>query len=293
MKVEEYIEPVFDFVAEHGEGPLWDEEKQQFYWVDLLKGTYQVGDLKDKSVQQFKVGQELGVMALRENGGNVMALRDGFGFYNQTTETLDLINPTSELLNPNIRFNDGIVAPGGYFFAGTMQWEGKENIGKLYRLNLDHSYDIIDENLWIPNGMGWNTLEDTFYMVDTSQHCIFAYDYDISNGHISNKRVHIQFADSDFPDGMTIDANGYFWIAMWGGSRIEVYNPYGKKKMDIELPVPYPTSCCFGGEHLDKLFVTTSKLIMKEDELKKYPLSGKSFIIDTDSKGKIDYRFLA
>ncbi|KAG1657633.1 Regucalcin [Nymphon striatum] len=197
------VEPIFHISAEHGEGPVWDALHHKIYWVDLLKGLYFKGDLKDNTIEDYSIGQPLGFLALREN--------------------------QEEQHNSEVRFNDGAVDPKGRIFGGTMEWNGADNKGKLFRLNTDHSWNVLEENIHITNGMGWNPEKDTFFMIDTNRNAVFAYDYEIASGDISNKRTHIQFADTEFPDGMTIDSDGGFWIALWGGGALVRFDKFGNK----------------------------------------------------------------
>ncbi len=286
------VEPIFHISAEHGEGPVWDALHHKIYWVDLLKGLYFKGDLKDNTIEDYSIGQPLGFLALRKNQeGLVMGVRDGFVFYNEKTKLFNLIEPSPEQHNSEVRFNDGAVDPKGRVFGGTMEWNGADNKSKLFRLNTDHSWNVLEENIHITNGMGWNPEKDTFFMIDTNRNAVFAYDYEIASGNISNKRTHIQFADTEFPDGMTIDSDGGFWIALWGGGALVRFDKFGNKMETIQMPVSHPTSCCFGGVDLKTLIITTSKVALSEKEQLENPLAGSLFKIETDTVGQIQARY--
>lgn len=285
-------EPIFSISTEHGEGPVWDTVEQKLYWVDLLQGKYFKADISTNEIKEFSVGQSLGFLALRENNeGLVVGVRDGFGFYNEERNELALIEPSPEQNNKEVRFNDGAVDPNGRFFGGTMEWDGEENQGKLFRLNTDHSWDVLEENIHITNGMGWNPEKDTFFMIDTLHNAVYAFDYYLQTGDISNKRIHIQFPETEFPDGMTIDSEGGFWIAMWEGSKINHFDKYGVKVEEIAIPVLHPTSCCFGGANMKTLFITTSKLPLSEKDRKENPLAGRTFKVETNTVGQIEPRY--
>ncbi|MEM6378325.1 MAG: SMP-30/gluconolactonase/LRE family protein [Bacteroidota bacterium] len=285
------IEPIFNTLLEHGEGPVWDEKTAQLYWVDLLRGKYFRGNLVNDTLVNYAIGQPLGALAMRQDKGLVMALRDGFARFDEDTQQLEMVKDSPILNLPNVRFNDGSVDPKGRFLAGTMTFDGDEQIGKLYSLDEQQSYRELDDNFLIPNGMGWNKNGDQFYLIDSFQNVLFAYDYDLEAGLVSNKRVHIQFEKQEIPDGMCMDAEGSFWIAMWGGSKILNFSPKGKRIDQIEMPVPYPTSCCFGGPKLNQLFITSSQLPLNEHEKKQFPLSGRTFMVELDVVGKSDYRY--
>ena len=286
------VKPLFDIVVEHGEGPIWDPLDQKLYYVDLLQGKFIKSDITSKSIEVYSVGQPLGFLALRENHeGLVMGVRDGFGFFDEKSSKFELIEPSPEQKNSEVRFNDGAVDPEGRMFGGTMEWNGKENMGKLFRLNTDHTWNSLEKNIHITNGMGWNPEKDTFFMIDTFRHAVYAYDYDRYSGNIVNKRVHIQFSQFEFPDGMTIDSKGGFWIAMWEGSKIVHFCKNGKQVNEIRMPVLHPTSCCFGGAEMNILFITTSRLSLNSEQLKNYPLAGRTFMVKTNITGQIEPRY--
>lgn len=286
------VETIFDISAEHGEGPVWDAVHQKIYWVDLLQGIYFKGNLRDNTIEEFSIDQPLGFLALRENQeGLVMGVRDGFGFYDEKSKLFNLIKPSPEQHNSEVRFNDGAVDPKGRVFGGTMEWNGADNKGKLFRLNTDHSWKVLEENIHITNGMGWNPEKNTFFMIDTNRNAVFAYDYEIESGNISNKRTHIKFAETEFPDGMTIDSEGGFWVALWGGGALMHFDKKGSKIEEIQMPVSHPTSCCFGGADLKTLIITTSKVALSKNERLENPIAGSLFKIETNTVGQIQARY--
>lgn len=284
-------DPVFDIKPIHGEGPVWCPLEKKLYCVDLLKGSYFKIDWKSGETEEFNVGQELGVIALREKGGIVAGVRDGFGFYTERTAKLELIAGSPELDVPERRMNDGAVDPAGRFFAGSMEYDGAKATGKLYRLNTDHSWDCLEENIFITNGMGWSPDKSTYYMIDTNRNVLYAYDYNLSTGNISDRRNHIQWEKNEFPDGMAVDSEGGFWVAMWEGRKVSHFDAQGKWIKDIPIPVRHVTSCCFGGEDLKTLLITTSRLNLSEKEQLENPLAGRCFAVETDIVGQIEPRF--
>ena len=78
------------------------------------------------------------------------------------------------------------------------------------------------------------------------------------------------------PDGMTIDADGMLWVAFCHGACVVRFNPQTDKELQrVDLPCIETTACAFGGENLDRLFVTTG-IKADLDE----PDAGKVFVID-------------
>lgn len=284
-------EPIFDIKPQHGEGPVWCPITQTFYCVDLIKGVYYKVDWESKTSKKFEMGQELGVMGLCENGKIVAGVRDGFGFFDERYGTLELIDNSPEITVKERRMNDGAIDPAGRFFAGTMEYDGGNDTGKLYRLDADKSWECLEENIYITNGMGWSPDKKTYFMIDTFRNVMYAYDYDIETGKIFNRRNHIEWSKNEYPDGMTIDMDGGFWVAMWLGSKISHFDASGTWVKDISVPALYTTSCCFGGENMKTLLITTSNLNLSDEERQDYPLAGRCFAVETDVIGQVEPRY--
>lgn len=285
------IQPIFDLQATHGEGPVWDEINQALYWVDIPEGQFYRGALGQSQADTFAVGQDIGVLALREKGGIVMAVRDGFGFYDENQQQLQLIEPSPEQENPLVRFNDGAVDPFGRFLAGTMAYDEESCLGILFSLTPDQQWKALEHNLYITNGMGWSKNGRRFFLIDTLQHCVFAYDYDPDTGQLANRRSHIDFPTNVYPDGMCIDSEDGFWIAFYGAGKVSHFDSEGKRIQDILIPAPHTTSCCFGGADMKTLFITTSRRDLNVQQRQEYPLAGCTFCLETDVTGKIEPRF--
>lgn len=285
------ITPVFDLPAIHGEGPVWDEQKGLLYWVDIPGERYFKGDLKTGLATSYPVGQAIGVLALREQGGIIMAVRDGFGFYDEAAQSLRLIEPSPEQHNDLVRFNDGAIDPAGRFLAGTMAWDETNPIGQLFSLTPDLQWKSLMNNLYISNGMGWSKDLKTFFFIDTLQHAVYAYDYALETGDITNQRTFISFPTNEYPDGMCVDNEDGIWVAMYGMGKVIHFDGSGQKVGEIQVPAPHTTSCCFGGDKMQTLFITTSKRDLSEAQQKEYPLAGRTFMVETDVVGKVEPRF--
>lgn len=283
--------PIFELQTNLGEGPVWNPSNNELYWVDINTGRYHKAILPDGKVETFTIGQRLGALALREQGGLVLAVENGFGFFEEQTQEFTLLDNFEAYNTPEIRFNDGAVDPKGRFFAGTMDREERRPIGKLYRLNQDHTLQQLEENIYISNGMGWSLDHQTFFYIDTLTHCVAAYDYDLETGSITNRRVFIQFSKNEYPDGMTIDSEGGFWIAFWGAAKIGHFDAKGQRIEDIPVPALQPTSCCFGGPDMTTLFITSATRGLSEQQMQEMPLNGRLFMMETKVKGRIEPRF--
>jgi xylono-1,5-lactonase len=285
------IETAFDIRLEHLEGPLWDEETNSLYWVDLLEGDFYSGNIDNKIIIKKNIGQPLGAVVLRESGGVVLAAHQGFGFDDFEKKSIPhfLNNPQPNY--PETRFNDGKVDPLGNFFAGTMTFDGKKAIGNLYSLQKDGSIKVLEKNLLLSNGMDWSPDATKFYLADTNSQVIYCYDYDSLNGNISDRQNFIEFKDAEYPDGLCIDTQGNLWIAMWSNGKIIQFDNEGNRINEIMLPVTHPTSCCFGGKSLSTLFITTSMIELSEEERQNQPLAGKILKIETTFQGQPNRKY--
>lgn len=281
------VECVFKTDALLGEGPIWSVDKKILYWIDILKRELHVFDPSNKTNKTYSLQQAITSVALRQKGSLLVTLKKQIAYFDPETKTMTPICDAEES-KPNNRFNDAKCDRRGRFWAGTMNEKNmKEMTGALYRFDPDGKLTCHQENLSLSNGMGWSPDNRLFYLVESFKYAIFVYDFDIEKGTLSSKR---QFASIDetsggCPDGLTVDSQGYVWNAQPGLGRIVRYHPSGKIDEVIEMPVLRPSSCIFGGEHLDTLFIPTARELMTEEQLKKYPLSGSLFAIKTGIKG--------
>lgn len=240
-----------------GEGPLWDVKEQRLYWIDSYGPAVHRADIKGGDRKSWTVPEPIGSMALREKGGAVLSLRSGFHFLDFESGAVTRINETQPgELRP--RLNDGKVDRQGRFVAGSMDYAEGEPVGKLFRLDPDLKLTTLDKDIVCSNGPCWSPDGKTFYFADTYQRAIFAYDYDTATGDVKSKRVFASFAElQGFPDGATVDEEGYVWSVEVYAGRLVRFNPDGVIDRLVGLPVFSTTSIMFGGPNLDIAFVTS------------------------------------
>jgi len=269
-----------------GEGSLWDPISKILYWVDILSHELYLYDPATKQNRTIPTCQAVGTVVPRKSGGVALSLHNGFATLDLDTEKITPIaDPERDI--PANRFNDGKCDPAGRFWAGTMEFNGATDQGALYCLDTDHSVSKKVEPVSISNGIVWSADNRTMYYIDTPLNSVRAYDYDIDTGNISNERVAIehQGGEGHF-DGMSIDEEGMVWIALFGGWGVQRYNPAnGELLRSIRLPVEQTTSCAFGGENLDELYVTSAAIGLDEAALAAQPLAGALIVIDPGVRG--------
>lgn len=240
-----------------GEGPLWDVKEERLYWIDSYGPAIHRADLTGGDRKTWKVPEPIGSMALREKGGAVLSLRSGFHFLDFESGAVTRINETHPgELKP--RLNDGKVDRQGRFVAGSMDYAEGEPVGKLFRLGPDLKLTVLDRDIICSNGPCWSPDGKTFYFADSYKRAIFAYDYDTATGDVKSKRVFATFDDlQGYPDGATVDAEGYVWSVEVYAGRLVRFNPDGVIDRLVGLPVFSTTSIMFGGPNLDIAFVTS------------------------------------
>ena len=272
-----------------GEGPFWDADAQRLHWVDILAPGLLSGD-PATGERSFRPMPELvGVAIPKASGGFVCATETGIKTISSTGEIAVLAEPEAD--RPGNRFNDGKCDSRGRLWVGSLAINTEPGRGRLWRVDPDGSFALMEEGLHISNGLGWSPDERTFYFTDGPK-TIWAYDFDAAAGTISNKRAFAEFGPGDgVPDGLTVDAEGYVWVAIWDGWAVRRYAPDGRLDRTISLPVPRPTSCTFGGPDMDRLFVTSARIRLSAKHLAEAPLSGSVFALDAGVTGQKDKIF--
>ncbi len=282
-------ELILDIKNQLGEGPMWDVDAQIFYWVDILGHAFHSLNPATGEHQRYDIGQPVGTVVLRQQGGFVLALRDGLAFYDAATGKLDtIIDPEAD--RPESRFNDGAVDRQGRLWAGTM--DQGQPISALYRLDTDLSLHTMETGIITSNGIGWSPDNTIMYYADTGYKTIYKYDFDPATGAIENRRTFVQVSDGEgSPDGLTVDSEGFVWSARWDGWKIARYDPDGRLEREVAMPAARVTSCVFGGENLDELYITTARTGFNEEQLREQPHAGGIFRLRTDVRGIAEPKF--
>jgi len=282
-----------------GEGITWSHHDQTLYWLDIpMPSKLYKHSFTNNTTKEFNMPEMITAIAVRQNNDILIASENGINNFslekNNFTRIIEL-----EPNKPYNRCNDGAADFLGNFWVGTMQnnispdgsdIEITKNSGSIYSIDKDFNVTNHVNNIGVSNTFAWSPNNDKFYSTDTLTGVIDVYDYDHHYKKIYNKKEFAKF-ERGYPDGSTIDSEGYLWSCRWGGSCVVRFNPNGEVDKIIELPVPNVTSCTFGGSDLKTLFITTARMGISREIIEKYPLAGSVFAYSSSIKGKSDYKF--
>jgi sugar lactone lactonase YvrE len=262
-----------------GEGPVWDEQGGFVWWVDIKGPALHRYRPAGGEVRCWDLPEPVGAAALRTRGGLLLALQRGFAFFEPETGQLErLYDPEPQ--SPQNRLNDGKCDALGRFWVGSMHDPVQVPSGHLYRLDPDLDLERFDMGFMVTNGPAWSGDGRTFYFTDTAGRRIYAFDFDMAAGRLGARRLFVEVPRAEgLPDGQCVDAEDHVWTAHWNGGRVTRYRPDGTVERVVRLPAPLVTSCCFGGEDLSTLYVTTARVGLEPAAIEAAPLSGGLFAV--------------
>lgn len=275
-----------------GEGPLWHPNEQALYWVDIFQQRIHRLCPASHEHQVCELDGRVTSLALRASAGLVVTTDKAFALWDPQTGNLEPL-AAPEGLPAEVRFNDGAVDRMGRFWAGTMNEDNVQALdGCLYRLDADRTLHTMGSGYTISNGLGWSPDNTAMYHTDSARGVIWLYDYDHASGAIRNQRAFVQVPEHEgIPDGLAVDSQGYVWIAHWGGRKITRYDPAGRATLEVRVPAQHVTSCAFGGENLDELFITTAWHGLSEAEREAQRQAGDLFVARMGIQGIEEPRF--
>lgn len=269
-----------------GEGSIWNYKTQELYWIDIEGKQLNIYNPKTKTNKILPTLSRIGTVVPFTENEVLVALEDGVHKMNIDTGKSILFTDMKSELSES-RLNDGKCDPAGRFWVGSMHFNQDKGKANLYTVTADNDLQKKIDSVTISNGIVWTSDKKTMYYIDTPTSTIKEFDYNNETGEISNGKIAVQIPESlGFPDGMTIDEEDMLWVGMWNGNAVIRFNPKtGNVLSKIKVPAHNITSCAFGGENLDVLYITTAKVDMTLEEIKKYPLAGSVFKIKPGVKG--------
>lgn len=270
-------EQVTDPVAYHAEGPVWSPSWGGLRWVDMLAGD--ILFLGPEGVERKHVGPIAAAVRPRRGGGAVIGVERGFALEDPDGTITALPEVWT---SPDIRMNEGACDPDGRFYCGSMAYDKTPGAASLYRLDPDGGVSVALTGVTVSNGLDWSPDGSLAYYNDTDTGQVAVFDYSKETG-LTNQRVFVEIADAGRPDGLTVDADGGVWVAIVNSGAAHRYDPQGVLDAVVHVDARKVTACTFGGDNLDRLFITTSREDLEPDE---DPLAGSLFAVTPGVRGR-------
>lgn len=289
-------EQVTDPIAYHGEGPVWSEHwsgdqraehagqqtgRQRgphdgLRWVDMLAGD--ILSISEAGVHRQHVGSVAAAVRPRDGGGAVVGVERGFALLDPDGAITTLPEVWGSAA---VRMNEGGCDPDGRFYCGSMAYDQSPGAASLYQLDPNGRVEVVFGGVTVSNGLEWSPDGSLAYYNDTPTGQVSVFDYDAENG-LTGTRVFAQLPDGGLPDGLTVDAEGGVWVAVVNRGAVHRYRPDGRLDEVVEVPASKVTACTFGGDHLDRLYITTSQEDVSTEE---DSLAGSLFVADAGVRG--------
>lgn len=263
-------EALLEIIAEGdalGEAPFWDAEHQRLLWTDVYASAVNAYDPVKREKTVVRKGDMVFGLIPQRDGGLIITGAAGMQFAPWGEPARSIV---SEFDGQSLFLNDSIADAKGRVYTGTVYWgpNGLVKRGHLFMVDNDGRAHIVDSGMGMSNGLGFSPDDKILYFTDTYDQAIYAYDVDAETGALRNKRVFVKVPRNEgMPDGMTVDAEGNVWSALWFGGKVVCYDPDGKVKTAIELPIRQVASVMFGGKDLDELYITSSSVPFKVAEM--------------------------
>jgi len=275
-----------------GEGALWHARTGRLYWVDIAGHTVHAYEPATGRTLTALVGQSVGAVVPTRRGEVLVALQRQFAFLDLAGGRITPF-PVVPLEPDGVRFNDGKCDPAGRFWIGSTAFDHAAGAGRLHCLFPDLHVETKLSGLTISNGLAWSRDGQTLFHIDSPTGGVDTFDFDAATGAIANRRTLRQFAPGEgSPDGMTIDADGRLWIALWDGWRVvQIDATTGATLAEVKVPAQRVTSCAFGGPALDTLYITTARLGLNEAQLAAQPGAGAVFAAHPGVRGVEAFEF--
>jgi sugar lactone lactonase YvrE len=281
---------VHDEVAELGEGPLWTAP-DRLTWVDILAGTVFVARVDDAGrvdvERRHDVGRHVGAALplARPEDGWLLAAGAGFVHLAADGNVRPLAEPEA-VHGGAVRMNDAKCDPAGRLWAGSMAYDERPGAGSLFRVDLDGSVTRVLRDRHISNGIDWSPDGRTVYHADSGHGIVYRAPYDADRGEMGRLEPLIRPpAGEGATDGLTVDAEGMVWVALWGGAAVRRYDPAGRVLEEIRTDAPHTTSCCLGGRDGRTLFITTASTGLTPEQRAAHPGSGRLFAARVEVPG--------
>ncbi|WP_313453500.1 SMP-30/gluconolactonase/LRE family protein [Pseudomonas rhodesiae] len=277
--------------ADLGESPVWDEAHQCLLFVDISGGQINALDQHGRLTRLYESPARIGAMALTDKGNLIFTQDAGVAVLDRTSLRVTHNSKLAITLS-SYRFNDGACDPQGRFITGLMDEGHSRNTGKLYRYDAGLNASVIMDGISLPNGLAWSSDGSELFFVDSVARTLYRARYPANGNGLEQVLVFAQTpAELGRPDGLALDVEGNLWVCQFNGSCVLQYDRHGVLLQALPMPVPRPTSCCFGGPDMRTLYITTAKFGMSAAEQADYPAAGNIYSIRLPVPGRPRHRF--
>lgn len=267
------------------EGPVWDVREQVLTWVDILPGLIHRAELTSRADLRLtgtvSLGQTVGAVVPCRSGRLLAAAGTGLRFVPGDGEFVSLDLPDDGFAR---RMNDAKCDPRGRLLAGTMAFDARPGAGALFGVDGSGGVRTLLDSVTISNGLGWSPDGRLLYYADSATKRVDVFDYDLDTGDVSGTRTFAEFTTGE-PDGLTVDAAGRIWVAVWGAGQVRAYEPDGSLHQVVPVPAAHVSSCTFAGPDLDILVITTATEGRSPDDLAGEPDAGRLFVCRPGATG--------
>ena len=268
-----------------GESPVWDAARATLWWIDI-QGKRLLGlQIPVGPRAPIALPSEPGLVAIGSDGRLVIGLEDGLWTYAPETGTLEILAPL-RFEAPNIRLNDGKPDKQGRLWFGSMDKTGSgAPVGGLFCRDIDGQIRQVRGGIRVPNAIAVSPDGGTLYFTDSPSQEILAIELDQETGALLGERALHRYQGNERPDGTAIDTEGGIWVAVVNGNRIDRLRSDGTLDFSIAVPVSRPTMPAFGGVGMSRLFVTSQRRFLENDQLAAQPWAGSLIETSVAARG--------
>jgi sugar lactone lactonase YvrE len=271
-------ELVVETECELGEGPTWDDSLQRLLWLDVDGRV--LHELAGDRHRATPLDQRVSAMVPDVDGGlvGVAGLNvTRFDHLGRAGSVIARLAPDGDGLA-----NDGRCDPFGRLWVGTVDRSGAK-AGGLFCVAPDGTVTQVRDAVALSNGMDWSPDGQRCYYVDSLAHCVQILHLGLDGLPVGSETL----VDIDLlPDGLTVDAEGGIWVALWDGGAVHRYTPDGLLDRIVTVPGGFVTSCAFGGSNQTRLFITTARVGLPEAQVRAEPDAGGLFAVDAGVAGR-------
>lgn len=238
--------------ARAGRAPTWDAATSTLLWVDgpaHVAHRFFPARFADHTMP---VPQQIGGAKPRERGGLLLHLAGGVALFDSDEQRRIWL---AYWARDGFRAAETAVDGTGAVWAAT---EGADESGGgwLVRVAPDGRTTTVLRDLAAPGGIGWNPERTRMYLADSTTRRIDVLDLDDAGLPTSRRSL---CETGGEPAGLCVDAAGGVWVTIRDRGELHRYTPDGQRAETIPLPATRPMGCCFGGQALTDLYVTTAR----------------------------------